>query len=146
MTNITNEGDDRGPSADDRLLLLLVEDDRHTADLYKLKLELDGYAVEIAADGEEGLRYARELQPDLIFLDLGLPNLDGLSVLERIRQDPTTAKLPVVILSNGIAPEQAERSRELGALELLLKTQAQPAAVSAGVSRWAGSSPREPRL
>jgi DNA-binding response OmpR family regulator len=66
----------------DDVRVLFVEDDPTVAQMYKLKLELDGYQVTMAKDGEEGLRLASELKPDLIFLDIRLPKMDGLAVLE----------------------------------------------------------------
>jgi DNA-binding response OmpR family regulator len=69
----------------DDVRVLFVEDDPTVAQMYKLKLELDGYQVTMAKDGEEGLRLASELKPDLIFLDIRLPKMDGLAVLESLR-------------------------------------------------------------
>src|SRR4029079_1653405 len=87
------------PAPDD-VRVLFVEDDALVAQMYRLKLELDGYSVEVAADGVAALEKAKSMQPDIIFLDIRLPKLDGLSVLEKLRADPATEHLPVVILSN----------------------------------------------
>jgi len=70
------------------------------AQMYRLKLELDGYAVDVAGDGITALEKAKTIRPDIVFLDLRLPKLDGLAVLERLRADTSTAAIPVVILSN----------------------------------------------
>ncbi|HEY8811057.1 MAG TPA: response regulator, partial [Candidatus Dormibacteraeota bacterium] len=72
------------------LHILLVEDDPAVAGMYRLKLEMEGYRVTVAGDGEEGLRVAREHRPQLIFLDVRLPKLDGMSVLEAMRGDDRT--------------------------------------------------------
>ncbi|HEX4579233.1 MAG TPA: response regulator, partial [Candidatus Dormibacteraeota bacterium] len=66
-------------SADDDQVIhvLLIEDDRETLEMYKLKLEKDGYRVHVAMDGEEGVRRATELNPDIVFLDIRLPKKDG---------------------------------------------------------------------
>jgi CheY-like chemotaxis protein len=88
-------------SADaDEVRVLFVEDDVSVAQMYRLKLELDGYTVDIAGDGLVALEKARSHHPDIIFLDIRLPKLDGLSVLEALRDDPETERIPVVILSN----------------------------------------------
>ena len=86
-----------GATPDD-VRVLFVEDDAAVAQMYKLKLELDGYRVEVAGDGEIALQMARASMPDLIFLDIRLPKLGGLEVLEALRADPHTSTVPVVIL------------------------------------------------
>ena len=73
---------------DEEVRVLFVEDDPAVAQMYKLKLELDGYRVEVAGDGELALEIARSSMPDIVFLDLRLPKLDGLGVLEALRAGP----------------------------------------------------------
>jgi CheY-like chemotaxis protein len=104
--------------------------------MYRLKLELDGYSVVIAGDGIAALEKARSMQPDIIFLDIRLPKLDGLSVLERLRADPATERTPVVILSNWNEKELVERGIKLGALEHLIKSQTTPARLSQRLADW----------
>ncbi len=113
------------------LHILLVEDDPAVAGMYKLKLEMEGYRVTIAGDGEEGLRVAREQRPQLIFLDVRLPKLDGMSVLEAMRGDDRTRHIPVLILSNYGEPPLIERGLRLGAREYLLKSETTPSGVAA---------------
>ena len=70
-------------------------------------LERDGYAVQKAVDGESALELAREVQPDLIFLDIVLPGINGFAVLRALRHDPRTAHIPIVMISgNQQATEQ----------------------------------------
>ena len=95
--------------------------------MYRLKLELDGYAVDVAADGAAGLEKARTMLPDVIFLDIRLPKLDGLGVLAALRADARTKDIRVVMLSNWNDKELVERSARLGALDHLLKSQTTPA-------------------
>jgi CheY-like chemotaxis protein len=104
--------------------------------MYKLKLELDGYSVTVASDGEQALDLARDLVPDIIFLDIRLPKLDGMAVLERLRSDDQTRHIPVVILSNYSERELVERGLKLGALEYLVKSQTTPAKLAGGVEGW----------
>ena len=128
-----------GPAAeadDDVVEVLLVEDDQSVLEMYRLKLELDGYRVSTATDGEEGLRKAETLRPDIIFLDIRLPKLDGLAVLEALRADERTRQVPVVILSNYSERELVERGLKLGALEYLIKSQTTPAKLAGGVEHW----------
>src|SRR5258708_6437366 len=104
--------------------------------MYRLKLELDGYTVARAAGGEDGLRMAKEIHPDLIFLDIRLPRMDGFQVLERLRADEELKHLPVIILSNYGEKELVERGMRLGALEYLIKAETTPAGLSGGVRSW----------
>jgi len=125
------------PDADD-VRVLFVEDDASVAQMYRLKLELDGYTVDVAEDGLVALEKARTLHPDIIFLDIRLPKLDGLGVLEALRADVTTAPIPVVILSNWNEKELVERGVKLGALDHLIKSQTTPARLSQRLKDWLG--------
>lgn len=95
--------------------------------MYRLKLELDGYAVDVATDGSAALEKARAMLPDVVFLDIRLPKLDGLGVLEALRADARTKDIRVVMLSNWNDRELVERGARLGALDHLLKSQTTPA-------------------
>src|SRR5437016_12298544 len=86
-------------AVDDDVRVLFIEDDQAVADMYKLKLELDGYSVTVAADGETGVDLALQDPPDMVFLDIRLPSMDGFQVLEVLRSDDRTRYVPVVILS-----------------------------------------------
>jgi CheY-like chemotaxis protein len=123
------------PQPDD-VRILFVEDDASVAQMYRLKLELDGYAVDVAGDGITALEKARTIRPDIVFLDLRLPKLDGLAVLERLRADTSTAAIPVVILSNWNEKELVERGVSLGALDHLIKSQTTPARLSQRLKDW----------
>jgi CheY-like chemotaxis protein len=116
--------------------VLFVEDDASVAQMYRLKLELDGYSVHVVADGLSALEKARSLRPDIIFLDIRIPKLDGLTVLERLRADGTTTDIPVVILSNWNEKELVERGVSLGALDHLIKSQTTPSRLSNRLKEW----------
>jgi len=123
-------------SQEEDVRVLFVEDDQAVAQMYKLKLELDGYAVDVAVDGLQAVQMATGNPPDIIFLDIRLPKMDGLGVLEALRRDERTRKVPVVILSNYTERELVERGLRLGALEYLIKSQTSPARVAGGVATW----------
>jgi CheY-like chemotaxis protein len=127
--------------ADENVHVLFVEDDPTVAEMYKLRLELDGYQVTVASDGEEAIRMATDRVPDLIFLDIRLPKLDGLAVLERLRSEERTTQVPVVILSNYSERELVERGLKLGALEYLVKSQTTPAKLAGSLEGWLGTEP-----
>lgn len=126
----------RAAADPDDVRILFVEDDASVAQMYRLKLELDGYLVEVASDGLAALEKAKALLPHIIFLDIRLPKLDGLAVLEALRADAATARIPVVILSNWNEKELVERSFKLGALDHLIKSQTTPARLSQKLKDW----------
>ena len=126
----------RAEPAPDDVRVLFVEDDASVAQMYRLKLELDGYIVEVAGDGLAALEKVRTDRPDIIFLDIRLPKLDGLGVLEALRSDRSTADIPVVILSNWNEKELVERGVKLGALDHLIKSQTTPARLSQRLADW----------
>ena len=128
-----NNSNGAGP---DEVRVLFVEDDPAVAQMYRLKLELDGYQVEVAADGEMALQMARTSLPDIIFLDIRLPKLGGLEVLEALRADPQTKSVPVVILSSHSEQELVEPGAKLGALDHLIKSKTTPATLEAGMETW----------
>jgi len=98
--------------------LLVVDDDRDVIRLLYHRLRRDGYLVDTATSGSDALIRAAETQPDLILLDILMPEMDGYQVLERLKADPTTSDIPVVILS--IVGER-EQGLALGAAEYLTK-------------------------
>jgi len=120
----------------DDVRVLLVEDDDAIAQMYKLKLELDGYRVDVAPDGKVALQMARSLRPDIIFLDIRLPKVDGLDVLEALRANPKTQRVPVVILSSHSEQELIERGAKLGALDHLIKSKTTPAKLAGSIEGW----------
>ncbi len=121
---------------DDEVRVLLVEDDATLAQMYRIKLERDGYTVAVAGDGEEALGLLTADLPDLIFLDVRLPRMDGLTFLERLRAEERTKNVPVVIVSNYSEEELVSRGLQLGALEYLIKSQTTPGQLSQGVPDW----------
>ena len=127
---------DREVTTEDDVRVLFVEDDPEVAQMYKLKLELDGYAVDVATDGMQAVQMATGNPPDIIFLDIRLPKMDGFAVLEELRRDPDTKDIPVVILSNYSEQELVEKGLNLGALEYLIKSETTPAKLSKGVEGW----------
>src|SRR5207248_1954842 len=125
-----------------QLHILLVEDDPAVAGMYRLKLEMEGYRVTVCRDGEEGLRVAREQHPNLIFLDIRLPRMDGMTVLEAMRGDDRTRHIPVLILTNYGEPPLIERGLRLGAREYLLKSETTPSGVAARARTYTKGGPQ----
>jgi len=84
----------------EKKLLLLVEDDRVLLDMYQKLLVNHGYEVHTAVDGEEGLKKAFQDHPDLILLDILMPKMDGMTMLESLRKDKWGKDVKVIILTN----------------------------------------------
>jgi CheY-like chemotaxis protein len=114
--------------------VLMVEDHPDIADLYQLKLQLDGYRVAVASDGVAALSLARSLLPDLILLDIHMPHLDGLQVLAALREDATTDDMPVVICSEDDNPQLMKEAHRLGAAAYLVKANLLPSRLSQTVA------------
>ena len=121
---------------EDLVDVLLVEDDPAVLEMYRLKLELDGYRVNTALDGEDGLKKAGDLTPDIIFLDIRLPKMDGLEVLRKLRAQEKTREIPVIILSNYDEEDLVARGLRLGAHEYLIKARTTPSSLSEGIEDW----------
>lgn len=99
--------------------ILVVEDDEHIAEGLKLNLSLQGYSVRLAYNGNSGLQQWKEWHPDLIVLDIMLPGIDGLSVLQNIRL--ADEKLPILILSAKAASEDKVKGLTYGVDDYLTK-------------------------
>ncbi|TJW87369.1 MAG: response regulator, partial [Mesorhizobium sp.] len=84
---------------DDPPCILAVDDTPENLEILRMRLEANGYRVETAADGEEGLSKARELEPDLILLDIMMPKLDGISVVRMLKQDDALRSIPVILVT-----------------------------------------------
>ena len=102
--------------------ILLIEDDPLSAGLVELLLNREGYQVLTAPNGFHGLRMAQASPPDLILLDLMLPGIDGFEVLNRLRADPQTAAVPVMILSAKSQPSDKRTAARIGANAYLPKS------------------------
>ena len=110
--------------------ILLADDDALLIDLYRTKLEKAAFRVVVARDGEEALMQAQTTHPDLILLDVFMPKVTGVGVLQRLKSDPYTQKIPVVILTN-LAGNEAniETAKRLGAVDYLIKDETDPQAL-----------------
>lgn len=108
-------------------IILLIEDDKLIREIYTFTLQKAGYEVLAAADGEEGIAHAKN-HPDakLIFLDVIMPEANGVEVLKKLKKDPSTAKIPVILLSNLTDDKVVDEAMKLGAAEYLVKAQISP--------------------
>lgn len=116
--------------------ILVIEDDKMICSMYKAKFEDDGFEVFAANDGIEGLEVARKEELDIIMLDIILPQLDGFSVLEELKKNVKTKKVPVVMLTNLGTNEDKEKGERLGAAGYLVKANLTPAQVSKEIKKY----------
>jgi two-component system cell cycle response regulator DivK len=93
-------------------LVLIVDDSLHTRELYMEYLKYRGLGVVTAPEAEAGLTLARTLRPDVVIMDLAMPGLNGITATQRLKQDPRTRRIPVIVLTG-----YAFRAIEHGALE-----------------------------
>ncbi|MBV9463895.1 MAG: response regulator [Verrucomicrobiae bacterium] len=106
--------------------ILVIDDDSLVTGIYKSKLRLEGFEVEIAPDGEAGLRSIAERAPDLVVLDLMLPGMHGVEVLSQIRREVSGDDLPVIVFSNTFLPATVEAAIEAGATKIVAKVNHTP--------------------
>ncbi len=109
--------------------ILLVEDDEFLAELYATKLQLEGFEVALAVDGEKGLQMTKDLKPDLILLDIILPKMDGFEVLAAVKKDPALKSIPIILLTNLSQKDEVKKGLDLGAIDYLIKAHFMPSEV-----------------
>lgn len=122
--------------------ILLCEDDALLARLYEKKFKQDGYAVRVCGDGEKGLAAIRDRKPDLILLDIMMPNMNGLEMLKVMKASPETKNIPVIMLTNLSSKAEVEKSLELGAVAYLVKAESLPVVVVAKVKEVLAATTR----
>jgi two-component system response regulator VicR len=118
--------------------ILLIEDEEIMIDLLQKKLAREGYEISVARDGEEGLKAVKELKPDLVLLDIVMPKMSGLEVMEEIAKDRELKKIPIIVVSNSGQPVELDRAQKLGAKDWLVKTEFDPQEVIDKVVRQIG--------
>jgi CheY-like chemotaxis protein len=102
--------------------ILVIDDEKHLGFVIQTCLsKLGGWTVTLAHSGREGLQAAAATQPDAILLDIMMPDLDGLTVVERLRADPATTTIPVILLTAKMQPLQQDDCTRLGIAGVLAK-------------------------
>lgn len=104
--------------------ILIIEDDEFFRELIRKKISSNkDFEFIEAVDGEKGVEAIKKEKPDLVLLDLLLPNVDGFEVLSKVRGDSDIAKTPIIVLSNLGQQEDIEKALKLGANDYLIKSQ-----------------------
>lgn len=106
--------------------ILIVEDEQVLNDAYKTVLDKEGYNVSVAYDGEEALQLTKDMEPDLILLDLRMPHVSGIQFLEAYDLPGKHPKVKVVIFSNLDTQKEIDQAFALGAQKYMLKAWASP--------------------
>lgn len=103
--------------------ILLVEDDVALSAVYRSRLEIEGFDVREANNGEDALSATVEYRPDLILLDVMMPKISGFDVLDILRNTPETANVRIIMLTALSQPKDKERAESLGVDDYLVKSQ-----------------------
>jgi len=108
--------------------IALIEDDENTREMYRIKLELNGYEVATAESGKKALNLVKKEKPDLVLLDILLPEKDGFEILKEIREatGKSVKTVPVIVLSNLSNKEDIEEAKKLGAVGYFVKAKITP--------------------
>ena len=106
--------------------VLIIEDDQIVANIYRNKLAMEGYQVEVNLDGESGLKLMRTYRPDVIVVDLVLPKMSGVEVIREIRSDGEFSKLPVIVFSNTYLTNLVQEAWKAGASKCVSKINCPP--------------------
>src|SRR5690242_4672481 len=114
--------------------VLMVEDHPDIAELYQLKLQLEGYRVAVASNGVTGLELTRTLKPDVLLLDIHVPQLDGLQLLAALRDDERTRDQLVVVFTEDDNPTLVREAERLQAAAYLLKARLLPRLLSEAIN------------
>lgn len=110
-------------------VVLLVEDNNFIRNMYQLKLAKADLTVVEAIDGKMALERITEQRPDLVLLDLMMPNVGGLEVLRDLKKQGLLPDLPVIVLTNVMDPQTIDQAKELGAKDYIVKTDLTPSQV-----------------
>jgi len=114
--------------------ILIIEDEKSLVDLLKAKLENEGFDIDCAYDGEDGLKRVEKNMPDIILLDIVMPKIDGYGVLEELNKKGLN--IPIIIISNSGQPVEIEKTKKLGAVDHLIKTEFKPSDVLEKINKF----------
>jgi two-component system, chemotaxis family, response regulator WspR len=113
----------------DKKNILIVEDDNFVAEVYLAKLSEMGYETVLAQNGEEGLTELKKGKVDLILLDILMPIMNGIEMLEEVKKNEEWKNIPVILLTNIGEKESIQKVREMGVKDYLIKSHFTPAEV-----------------
>lgn len=106
--------------------ILIVEDEELMYNLLQKKLTAGGYEVTIAKDGVEGMEMMKKEKPDLVLLDIVMPEKNGFEVMEEMKKYESLKNISIIVISNSGQPVEIDKAKELGAKDWLIKTEFDP--------------------
>lgn len=106
--------------------ILIIEDDSLISRLYQKAFTFEGYKVSVASNGKKGLEKAKSVVPTLILLDIMMPEMNGLQVLDKLKADEKLKKIPVVVLTNLAGTQDADKALAKGAVKYIIKSEYDP--------------------
>lgn len=115
--------------------VLIIEDEEAIIEMYKMRLEKDGYRVEVARNGAWGLKLASERKFDIIIMDMVMPAMNGYEMLSKIKADKNCEDTPIIVLSNSAQENDIAKTKKLGVNSFLLKSQITPAKLAKEVKK-----------
>ncbi len=124
--------------------ILFIDDDQFVTALYKGKLQSEGFVVETAHTGTEALTKLDRTSPDLIILDLNIPDFNGVEILQLVRSTQHLQHTPVIIFSNGYIQKLVEAVKEMGVNKILTKAQCPPGKLLSEVKEILGEAEQKP--
>ena len=120
----------------EKIKILLVEDESFLSEMYKTKLIQQGYDVFTAFNGVDGFKAAEEHLPDLILLDILMPQVDGYTMLKNVKANKQTKNISVIIFSNLSQKHEIEKGLTLGASDFIIKTSVTPTELASKVKEY----------
>ena len=118
--------------------IALIEDDAAISQMYRIKFEAEGYTVETAENGKIGLKLVQDMKPDIVLLDLMMPEMDGSEMLQLLRNEPWGKDVKVIILTNMGESEAPDIIKELNVSAFILKANMTPRQVAELVKKHIG--------
>lgn len=106
--------------------ILVIEDDPLVSRMYKQAFELEGMDVDVALSGAEGVQKAKAILPSVIMLDIMMPEMDGMQVLDVLKSDEKTKNIPIIMLTNLAGTQDKEIARKKGAADYMVKSEFTP--------------------
>lgn len=120
--------------------ILITEDDVMLRDMYKMRLEAEGFKVDTADNGLEALKKIKVSRPSIVLMDIMMPVMDGLTALKKMKSDPEMKDIPVIIMTVLIQEEKRKEGIELGASDYLIKSETMPQDVVSKIKEIMGKS------
>lgn len=118
-----NKSIQNNSSENQKIKILIIEDETAQAYALEAKFSVEGFKVQSTTSGKTGLSLAKRNKPDLILLDIILPDIDGFEVLKELKEEVETAKIPVIIVSQMGQKENIDQGTKLGAEDYLVKSE-----------------------